>query len=227
MLQGDIDRRCLDSSFFKISETCCSKVSPSRGGNKPATTLLCFMIKSLSSHYSDMIAAIPIHSLNLEELKKNCIEVLKTVMDCGFNVIALCCDNHPVNCSFFNFLSGGAINSSCSNPLDENKKMFLLIDPVHTIKNIYNNFQKRSAFLFHDSSLFSHADFNHVKALYEIESDMALRKAHKLNKIVMNPTNIQRTSAKLAFALFHDSTIATFMYYTDTDHPEWSNTAKF
>lgn len=204
-----------------------SFVGLSNNDDKPATTLLCFMIKSISSNYSDIVATIPIHSLHVEELKRNCLCVMKTVMDCGFNIVALCSDNHPVNRSFYNSLSETSINSPCANPHDPSKKLFLLIDPVHTLKNIYNNFQKRSVFKFHENSSFPRADFCHVKQMYEIESDMALRKAHKLNRMVLNPTNIQRTSAKHVFSLFHDSTIAALRYYSNRDHLEWADTYRF
>ena len=58
---------------------------------------------------------------------------------------------------------------------------------------------------------------------------MALRKAHrpKLSKMVIHPTNIQRTSAKLAFPVFHDSTVAALIFYSSVDHPEWSEAYKF
>ena len=158
----------------------------------PATTILCFMIKSLCAKYSDIVACIPIHHLTVDSLRINCMKVLKTVMDAGFFVAALCADNHAVNRSFYTSLTSN-INSFCNNPCDPAQKLYLLIDPVHTIKNLYNNFQKRVTFQFPDSSDINSANFNHVKALYDFECSMSIRMAHKLNNTVLHPSNIQRT----------------------------------
>lgn len=201
-------------------------VGLSTNDDKPATTLLCFMIKSLASKYSDVVATIPIHGLNVNCLREHCFNVLKVVMNAGFHVVALCSDNHPVNRSFYKYLSDD-VNIPCDNPFDPTQKLYLLIDPTHTIKNLYNNFQRRVHFEFPKGFSFTTANFNHVKSLYELESSMSLRMAHKLNKAVLAPTNIQRASAKLAFALFSDSTISAFQYHTTHEHPEWSDTFKF
>ena len=194
--------------------------------DKPATTLLCFMLKSLSSKFCDIVAAIPVNHLRVDDLKVNCLKVLKVVMNCGFEVVALCSDNHPVNRAFYKSISND-LNKPCTNPIDTSKIIFTLIDPIHTIKNIYNNFQKRSNFFFHVDAPFHHANFNHVKDLYELESSMSLRQAHKLNKIAISPTNIQRTSAKLAFSVFHDSTVAALKNYSTSSKTEWTQTADF
>ena len=56
---------------------------------------------------------------------------------------------------------------------------------------------------------------------------MAVRMAHKLSKTVIMPTNILRASAKLAFSLFSDSTVAALKYHVTHDHPEWAGTYNF
>lgn len=200
-------------------------VGLSTESGEPAKTLLCFMIKSFSSSFADIVAAIPTNRLVVENLKTHFLQVLDVVMKAGFDVVALCCDNHPVNRSFYNTISNRDINSPCMNPCNPHKQLFLLIDPVHTIKNVYNNFQKRGVFQFHDNR-FLPANFSHIKDMYNLESEMLLRKAHKLNCIVLNPSNIQRVSAKLAFSLFHESTVGALRYYCTT-HPAWNGTCDF
>ena len=91
----------------------------------PATSLLCFMIKSLASKYSDIVGMIPVHRLNVKCLQANCLQVLQIVKDAGFQIVALCCDNHPVNRSFYRTLSDD-INSPCDNPCDPSMKLHLL-----------------------------------------------------------------------------------------------------
>ena len=51
--------------------------------------------------------------------------------------------------------------------------------------------------------------------------------AHKLNSTCFNPSAIQRTSAKLAFSVFHESTVHAMEYYATHGHESWSGTARF
>ena len=108
------------------------------------------------------------------------------------------------------------------HPIDNNKPLFILF------KNIFNNFQRKKLFSFHNESHFKHANFSHIEQLYDLEADKPLRVAHKLKPVVLNPNNLQRTSVKLASAIFHDSTIrALKLYSSDSEHVEWAETAEF
>ena len=95
---------------------------------------------------------------------------------------------------------------------------------------MYNNFQKAAQFRYRvgeNNEDVKNATFCHIRKIYEMESSMAQRMAHKLNQMVMNPTNIQRSSAKLAMALFHDSTVAALKYYSENKFPEFRDTHHF
>ena len=85
--------------------------------------------------------------------------------------------------------------------------MFLIFDPVHTINNVYNNFQRHKVFqcpsLAHNLPDGCLVDFNHVVALYTHES---LKKAHKLSPATLNPRSTEKTSVKLAMSVFCEST---------------------
>ena len=192
----------------------------------PATTVLCFLIKSLCSKVSEMVAIIPVRGINVNLLREHCLQVLQVVEDSGFDVVSLIADNHPVNRSFFTSLSNNC-HDPCVNPVNPDKKLFLLIDSTHIIKNIYNNFQKRKMFTFHHDCEFPNANFKHIEELYNLESSLSLRLAHKLSERVLNPTTIQRTSAKLAMSLFHDSSVAALKFYVNNGHEDWSSTSSF
>ena len=77
---------------------------------------------------------------------------------------------------------------------------------------------------FPEGQPFCEANFNHIKALCELESTMSVRMAHKLNKSVLSPTNIQRAST---FALFCDSTVAAVKYHASHGFPQWKDTCEF
>lgn len=194
--------------------------------NEVATTVLCFMVKSISAQYCDVIAMIPLRGINVNIVRENCHLALDLLMKSGLHVVAIVCDNHPVNRSFFCQLSGGNPNLPINNPVDPQSKLFLLFDPTHGIKNIYNNFQKAREFRYVAEGI-QKPSFQHVRQLYEIEEKKALRMAHKLNKITIAPTGMQRTSAKLAMSVFHDSTIAALEFYSQNGHPEFLDTFNF
>jgi hypothetical protein len=199
----------------------------STDSNTPATSVLCFMVSSLRCKYADVVSMIPISGLKVDVLEAHFMSVMQMLLNCGYNVIAAVADNHPVNRSYFNKIANGDINKKCSNPVDLSKDLFLLIDPVHTIKNIYNNFQRAGKFAFHDNPYCDSANFNDLKQMYNMETDFCLRKAHKMTSMALNPTNIQRSSAKLAMATFHDSTVAAVGSYSQGNFPQWKGTWKF
>ena len=199
---------------------------------KSATTVLCFMIKSISSKYQDIIQMVPLNGINTMELKKHFLKALSIAMRAGFEIIAAVCDNHSVNRAFMmNYLSDGSLKACVQNPLDSSKKLFLLLDPTHTFKNMYNNFQKKGVFKLPACELCPQpiiANFHHANVLYEKDSLLHIRMAHKLSPYVLNPSNIQRQSAKLFVGLFHESTAATFQYYVEREGmSEWEGTYIF
>ena len=115
-------------------------------GCEVASTALCFMVKSLSSSYKDMVAMNPIKNLRAESQKACFDKVMALLHGVGFNVIGISVDNAPANRKFFKeFLCGGELKESIVNPFTRGQ-MFLIFDPTHIIKNIYNNFLSKKMF---------------------------------------------------------------------------------
>jgi len=50
------------------------------------------------------------------------------------------------------------------------------------------------------------ANFQHIIELYNKESTMALKKAHRLTPVTLAPKSIEKTSVRLAVAVFSEST---------------------
>ena len=110
--------------------------------------------------------------------------------------------------------------------------VFLIFDPVHDLKNVYNNFQSRK--VFKCPSMGSNlpdgcsANFNHIVDLYNLESTMALRKAHKIGPATLEPKSIEKTSTKLAISVFCESTRDALKFYAAQEgKQQWNETAKF
>ena len=114
-------------------------------GCEVAFTALCFMVKSLSSSYKDMVAMYPIKNLRAESQKACFDKVMALLHGVGFNVVGISVDNAPANRKFFKeFLCGGELKESVVNPFTR-EQMFLIFDPTHMIKKyIQHLFIKKS-----------------------------------------------------------------------------------
>ena len=64
----------------------------------------------------------------------------------GFNVVAISVDNAPANRKFFkDYLCDGTLEDLVVNSFTSGQ-IFLIFDPTHIIKNIYNNFLSKKFF---------------------------------------------------------------------------------
>lgn len=102
-------------------------------------------------------------------------------------------------------LCGGDIQPYISHPTRDGEKLFLLFDFTHNLKNIFNNWLKKS--IMHLPSGFPDmvsenckACFHHIKELYAIEEAKPLKIAFALKKNSLNPNNIARTSPQHALS---------------------------
>lgn len=105
-------------------------------------------------------------------------------------------------------LGGGSLKSSIPHPYIKGEKLFLIMDPTHNLKNIYNNWQRKGTFTvpngFETIITGTTAEFSHIRRLYEREECKSLKIAHRLQKNALMPSNIQRTSPTLALCKFYD-----------------------
>lgn len=107
----------------------------------------------------------------------------------SLDVVAISVDNAATNRKFYtDMLCGGQLKINIFDEVS-NQPIYLLFDPVHTLKNIYNNFQKKRLF---KCPAFGPnlqngcvANFEHIVDLHYMESSMPLRKAHKLTSTVL------------------------------------------
>lgn len=94
------------------------------------------------------MAMYPVDRLTAEKLNNAFLEVMDRIDKIGFNPIVICSDNLSANRKFFiKFLGNGKLEPEVRNPINGNP-LFVLFDPVHNIKNIYNIFQRKKIFSF-------------------------------------------------------------------------------
>ena len=58
------------------------------------------MASSVCGKFQDVVALIPMSHFDARKLPVATLDVLKLLDSSGFNVVSICCDNHPVNRSF-------------------------------------------------------------------------------------------------------------------------------
>ena len=82
-------------------------------------------------------------------MKEQILDCLKTLKSCEFNVRVIVSNNHSTNVSAYDMLlreSGQELNSSFM--IYESRKIYLLYDPVHLMKNLQNNLLNYKRFIF-------------------------------------------------------------------------------
>ena len=116
------------------------------GDGSVASTLLRFMVKSVAGKYKDIVGIYPMNKLTAEKQNNCYLEVMELLRSVSLNVVAVCTDNAATNRKFFiDFLCGGELKTSVIDKTT-GQPIFLLFDPVHTLKNVYNNLQSRKVF---------------------------------------------------------------------------------
>lgn len=197
-----------------------------------ASTLLCFMVKSLTSKYKDLVAIYPVNKLTASKQYECYKEVVTLIESVSLNVTAISVDNAAVNRKFFtDFLCDGTLKTSVLHPVTK-QPIFLIFDPVHNLKNLYNNFQARKVFKCPPcgQNLLAEceANFQHVIDLYNMEECMSLKKAYRLSSATLQPKSIEKTSVKLALSVFCESTRDALSFYgTHEGKQSWNETANF
>ena len=196
-----------------------------------ASTLLCFMIKSLVSKYKDIVAIFPINKLSAEKLNNCYRNVMSVLHNLPINIAAVSVDNAATNRKFLiDFLCGGSIKTFVIDEVT-GQPIYIIIDPTHNLKNLYNNFQARKLFECPQMNLNLPdgciAKFSDIVELHNLESSMALKKAHRLTPAVLAPKSVEKTSVKLAVAVFCESTRDALVHYTEHEKKPWHGTAAF
>lgn len=196
----------------------------------PCKTVLCFHISSLFNPYEDIVAQYPVMNLDSSILKECYNSVMDALHEVGFEVVLLSCDNATPNRKFLTELCEGDLRESIPHPHHQGKRLFLLFDPVHGFKNMFNNFESRDRFVcpdFDDHSKVIFPTFKHVRELFEMELGKPVKMAYKLKKKAMCPKAIEKTNVMLAQSIFDDSTISAMEFYVQNLDKPWHDTLSF
>ena len=110
---------------------------------QPTKTLLSFLISSVAGNYDDLVCFVPIITLDSVQLRKHYFKVVEGLEKIGFKTLVSITDNHKTNRKFFASFGDGNLLPQAPHPVASGRPMFFLFDPVHIMKNFYNNFQRK------------------------------------------------------------------------------------
>ena len=110
---------------------------------QPTRTLLSFLISSVAGKYDDLVCFVPVVTLDSDLLKQHHKQVVEGLEKIGYKTLITITDNHKTNRKFFSSFANGDLLPQVPHPICSKRPHFLLFDPVHIMKNFYNNFQKK------------------------------------------------------------------------------------
>lgn len=138
----------------------------------------------------------------------------------GYNVFCVISDNNCINRKAMSYFSENNTNNYVyPHPLDHTRPLFFMIDPVHLLKCIRNNWlnQKNLEKCMYypkwlddkntpaDKNNICTASMKTLKKLYEIESHNLVKYGYSLTIKCLNPTNLERQNVKLAIQIFNEN----------------------
>lgn len=206
--------------------------------NIAARTAYVFMIQSLLSPNKDVVHILPVAKLDAKDLHIFLVRLIKELEDAGLQVIAVISDNNSINRKAMSFFSDPPkCNIVYAHPSDPSRPLFFVLDSVHILKCIRNNWLNQrnpgTCMFFPDITELSingqvlTASFGTLRKAHEQESNELLRLAPTLSLKALNPSNLERQNVKLVLKIFNLSTIAALTSSTLAQLQHAKGTAEF
>lgn len=189
-------------------------VGGSNNSTERATSAHTFMLNSVRSKYSDVAHILPVHTIKGEDLYTIIKKVIVGLEKIGFEVISVVTDNNALNKKAMSFfVNPPKIMIAYANPVDTSRPLFYVIDPVHTLKNVRNNWiNKKPEQIFNFPDFFGNemrvAAFGALKEMHMRENDQLIKYGHTLSLKALYPSSIERQNVKLVLQVFNDSIVA-------------------
>ncbi|KAJ3661688.1 hypothetical protein Zmor_006075 [Zophobas morio] len=184
-----------------------------------ATSAFVFMIRSITSNYKDVAHILPVKTLHAQALHEIIKKIVIGLEKIGFEVIVAVSDNNPINKKAMSFFTEPPSITNCyPHPMNSARPLFFLIDPVHILKCIRNNWLNVKPdqnimypnFLTDSNStneIFKIASFNALKQLHALEYEKLLKYGYTLSLKALFPSSLERQNVKLALQVFNHSVV--------------------
>lgn len=188
-----------------------------------AKTAHVLMMQSLLSPQKN-VHILPVDKINAEQLHTVLRTIINELEKVGLRIIAVITDNNSINRRTMSlFGTSSKVSSSYPHPSDPTRPLFFVIDPVHLLKCVRNNWinQKNcGTCMFFPSLLNLHsnpkiltASFKTLRDLHLKEQDQLVKAAPMLSVKALNPSSMERQNVKLALKVFNPSTTAAVETY--------------
>ncbi|XP_037518749.2 uncharacterized protein LOC119395817 [Rhipicephalus sanguineus] len=197
-----------------------------------AKTAHVFMIQSLLSSNKDVVHILPVAHIDAKALHDFLRKLILDLEASGFRIIAVISDNNSINRKAMSFFAKPAsVSIVYQHPADSSRPLFFVVDPVHILKCIRNNWlnQRNIGKCMYFPEPKSNeaepkiltASFKVLCELHEAEKHELLKLAPTLTLKALNPSNMERQDVKLALKVFNSSTVAalstaTFQHAKET-----------
>lgn len=120
-----------------------SIVGSAANSQEAATTVHVFMLQSLLSSNKDVLHILPVAKITAKILHEFCKKVILEVESMGLRLIAAITDN-SLNRKMMSFFSEKQeVSIVYPHPADNNRPLFYVVDPVHILKCIRNNWMNK------------------------------------------------------------------------------------
>lgn len=183
---------------------------------EPATTAYVFMCSSIKSSFKDVVCILPVKRVKAENLNEFILKIVNGLYELGIFVMCIVSDNNAINRKAISLLSNPPkLSIVYKHPADDTKPLFFVLDAVHILKCIRNNWlnQKNQDICmkypsFHQhSSNFHTASFEALRQLCRIEQDSILQYSKFISVKALYPSNIERQNVSLALQIFNDHVV--------------------
>lgn len=162
----------------------------------------------------EVFALVPVCNPIAEDVKRYNAEIVSDLRSLGLTILNEVTDDNRLNQRFYSLLDPhGTYEYSYSD--DDIAR--LLYDSIHIAKNVRNNWLNkndfRKTFWYPDYDNFEkicNASFVDLRDLHKADfgEKKLIRKAYKLNKKTLYPSNFERQRVPLLLNILHPSTIA-------------------
>ncbi|KAF2889763.1 hypothetical protein ILUMI_16410, partial [Ignelater luminosus] len=193
-----------------------------------------FMISSLMSPYKEVVHILPVNKMTGEVLHTFLKNIVIGLHNIDFEVLGVVSDNHSINRKAISYFSNPPeVKIVYPNPADENKPLYFVIDTVHILKNIRNNWlNKRNQDFkypnFSNMEISEMASFEALKEMHASESTSLLKYGFNLSLKTLYPSNLERQNVKLAVNIFKSSISIALKELGPRKHfKNWEGTANF
>ncbi|KAH9376237.1 hypothetical protein HPB48_014404 [Haemaphysalis longicornis] len=108
--------------------------------SEPATTCHIFIIQCRLSSNKDVVPLLPVSRLSAETLQEFTKGIILKMEEIGLKVMAVITDNNAINRKMMSlFAESPHLSIVHPHPADKSRPLFYIVDPVHILKCIRNN----------------------------------------------------------------------------------------